>query len=380
MRLASEGIADASAPAGTGHGAIVVGEGALAKVLAQVADAGRPVRKALGQELLGAIETEIQRLHAAEGIGHHHLRITGAADPGLCRQLERADRYLPAVLAQAVHVQLDRGGHHGLAEEARRGRQYAVGLQPVVAADLQPAQAHRAGPVDEAAVEVTDLQRRCAVGEVQAPAGVQPHAFAAPTAIAGLLVATADGGVLKSPVADAEHAQLRAQAEIAQCVHPAAVDVVVEQHARRGGAGRRTRLRPAEHRGRQGQLVQWYIQRQGLHVRVVAHHRAADLIQVDRCIAAGIEAELAQHLGAGLQPAAVLDERQQAAWRAVERHIQVQRLAGGQRGRGRQHGVGRHAGDIGGCGRRGSQGRQHCAHQRLSEPVGATVASVPTRH
>ncbi len=87
MRLASEGIADAAAPAGTGHRAIVVAEGALAEG-PQLADADRPVRKALGQQLLGAIETEIQCLHAAERIGYHHLRIAGAADTRLCRQLE----------------------------------------------------------------------------------------------------------------------------------------------------------------------------------------------------------------------------------------------------------------------------------------------------
>lgn len=208
-------------------------------------------------------------------------------------------------------------------------------------------------------------------------------------AVAGLLVAAADGGVLESAIADTEYAQLRAQAEVAERVHPAAVDVVVEQHAGRGAAGGGARLRAAEHGGGQCQLVQRHVQRQGLHVGVVAHHRTADLVQVDRCIAAGVEAELAQHFGAGLQPATVLDERQQAARRAVERHIQVQRLAGGQRGGGWQDRIGRHAGyisrrghagHIGGLGRRGNQGSQQRAHHGLSEPVGATVASVPTRH
>lgn len=391
MGFAGEGIADATAPAGVGHGTVVVGEGALAEVLAQVADADRPVRQPLGQQLLGAVEAEVQRLHAAERIGDHHLGAAGAADAGLRGQLERPDRHLAAVLAQAIDVQLDRGRHYRLAEEAGRGGQDAIGLQPVVAADLQAAQTHRAGPVDEAAVEIAHLQGHRLVGEIQAPARIQSHAFAAPATVAGLLVATADRGVLEGAVADAEQAQLRAQAEVAERVHPAAVEVVVEQHAGRGAAGGCARLRAAEHGGRQGQLVQWHVQRQGLQVGVVAHHRAADLVQVDRCIATGIEAELAQDLGAGLQAAAVLDEGKQPAWGAVERHVQVQRLAGGQRGGGRQDRIGgdagyvggpggRCAGHIGGFGRRRSQGSKQRAHQRLSEPMGATVASVPTRH
>lgn len=391
MRFTGKGIAHAAAPAGTGHGAIVVGEGALAEILTQVANADRPVRQALGQQLLGAIETEIQRLHAPECIGHHHLCTAGAADAGLRGQLEWTDRHLPAVLAQAVDVQLDRGRHHGLAEEAGGGREHAVGLQAVVAADLQATHAHGAGPVDETAVEVADVQGHRPVGEVQAPAGVQAHALTTPAAVTGLLVAAADRRVFEGAVADPEQAQLRAEAEVAERFDPAAIDVVVQQQTRRGAAGRCAGLRLAEHGGRQGQLVQWHVQGQGLHMRVVAHHGPADLVQIDRRIAAGAEAELAQHVRTGLQPATVFGERQQAARRAVERDIQVKRLAGGQ-GRGRrQDRIGRypgdirspgssHAGHIGGLGRRRSQGNQQRAHQRLSEPVVATAASVPTRH
>ncbi|KAG1260172.1 hypothetical protein G6F65_015119 [Rhizopus arrhizus] len=293
-----------------------------------MANAQRPVRQPLGQKLLGAIEAEIQRLHATERIGHHHLRAAGTADAGLRGQLERADRHLATVLAQAIDIQLDRGGHHRLAEETGGGGQHAIGLQAIVAADLQAAQAHRPGPVDEAAVEVANLQGHCLVGKIQAPARIQAHALATPAAVAGLLVATADRGVLEGAVADAEQAQFRAQAEVAERIHPAAIHVVVEQHAGRCTASGCARLRAAEHGGRQGQLVQRYVQCQGLHVGVIAHHRAADLVQVHRRVAAGIEAELAQHFGTGLQATAVVGEWQQAARRAVERYVQVQRLAG----------------------------------------------------
>ena len=126
-------------------------------------------------------------------------------------------------------------------------------------------------------------------------------------------------------------------------------------------------------------------------MRVVAHNGPADLVQIDRRIAAGAEAELAQHFRTGLQPATGFSERQQAAGRAVERDVQVQGLAGGQGRGGGQDRVGRHPGDvrspggshaghIGGFGRRRSQGSKQRAHQRLSEPVVATAASVPTRH
>ncbi len=231
MSLAGERVTDATAPAGTGHGAVVVGEGALAEVLTQVADAGGPVRQALGQQLLGAIEAEIQGLHAAERIGHHHLCAAGAGDPRLCGQLERADRDLAAVLAQAIDVQLDRGRHHRLAEETGRGGQHAIGLQAVVATDLQATQAHRTGPVDEAAVEIADLQRHRLVGEIQAPARIQAHALPSPATVARLLVAPADRGVFEGAVADAEQAQFGAQAEVAQRIHPAAIHVVVEQQS-----------------------------------------------------------------------------------------------------------------------------------------------------
>ncbi len=379
MCFAGECVADAAAPAGACHGTVVVGEGAFAELLAQLADAERPVRQALGQQLLGAVEAEIQGLHAAEGIGNHHLRAAGTADARLRRQLERPDRYLAAVLAQAIDIQLDRRWHHRLAEEGRGGGEDAIRLQPVIAPDLQAAQAYRPAPVDKPAVEVANLQGQRLVREIQCPARIKAYAFAAPVAVSGL-VATADGGVLEGAGTDAEHSQFRAQGKVAEAVDTAAVQVVIEQDAGRGAAAGSADLRAAEHGRGQGQLVQWHVQREGLQVRVIAHHRTADLVEVHRGIAAGVEAKLAQDFGAGLQAATVVGEGQQAARRAVEGHVQVQRLVGREWGWWRQQGIGGDPGDIGCMSRRGQGRTERCAHQRLSEPVVAAATSVPTRH
>lgn len=143
MGLCSEAVVDAPSQGGAGNRVGVVAEGVDAIVAPQPADARRPVGQAGGQQLLGAVEGKIQRLHAAERIGDHHLRRARAVDAWLRRQLERADRHLPAVLAQAVDVQLDTGGDHRLAEEGRRRGQDTVRLQPVVSTDLDAGHARR---------------------------------------------------------------------------------------------------------------------------------------------------------------------------------------------------------------------------------------------
>ncbi len=231
MRFGREVIAGAVAPCGAADHRGFVGERADAVVLPHPPDPGRPVGQALGEQLLRAIEGEIQRLHPPERIGDHHLGVAGPVDARLGRQLEGADRDLAVVLAQTVHIQLHVGGHHRLAEEGRRGGQHAVGLQAIVAPDLHTGHADRPAPVDKAAVEVTHGQRHGRFREIQAPCRIQTHAFAPPLPIGGVLVRAQQRAGFQYAVAQPEQTQFGGQGQVAAALVVAAVKVVVEQHA-----------------------------------------------------------------------------------------------------------------------------------------------------
>ncbi|MNM77075.1 hypothetical protein D3C81_889170 [compost metagenome] len=230
MRFDGEAIADTASQGGAGDGVGVIAERVDAIVATQPAKACGPVRQARCEQLLGSVEGEVQGLHAAKSIGDHHLGCAGAIDAGLCGKLERTDRDLPGVLAKPVDVELDAGRYDCLAEEGRRGGEHTVGLQAVVAADLHAGHAGRAAPLQEPAVEVAHRQGQCLLRQVQAPAGIQPHRFLLP-AFAGELVAAHQRRVAQGAVAEAEQADVAVEADIAQPITVAGVDVVVDSHA-----------------------------------------------------------------------------------------------------------------------------------------------------
>lgn len=386
MRLDRDIVAQAFAERCAGHTTLVIGKRAHAVVAAQMADAGRPFGSAACQQLRCAIERKIQPTHASERISHHDLRLAGAADARLRGQLKGAGRHLAAVLAQAVHVQLNGGRHRRFAEKARRGRQHPIRLQGVIAADLDPAQADRAAPVDKAAIEIAHAQAGGTVREIHLPGTVQTHRFAAPAFVLGAVVGQKDRGGIDHAAPDAEGTHFGGQRRAADAGVAGGIQVVIEKHAWRCGGAGRGHLFGFQHGSGQRQLRQRCLQRQPLQRGVVAHFHVGQAVQIDQFARDAVgqdEAELAQGFHRAAQPPVDQFERRQATVGLVQGHVQIQRLRL-WRGAGRRRlGKRRHVGQIAGCGAAqagGGRKQRHRQPHRITAPSARPTEYVRQPH
>ncbi|CAM5328794.1 hypothetical protein RLIN73S_03877 [Rhodanobacter lindaniclasticus] len=331
--LGGEIVAEASAPGAAGHGLAAVVERAQAVVLAHEAQFGGPVRQAFAQQLLGAVHREVERADLAQGIGQHYLRIARAADAGYGIELERPGRYLAGVLLHAVDVELHLRRQRGRAEELRQRRGDVVRLQGEIGADLQSADAGCTRPGGGGGEGVADVHRDHAVRKRGAPAAVQAHRAIAPATIAAGRLHQGRG---------AEHAIRIERAQFAECAEAAiavfglgAVQVVVEQQARRGAGPRGRRLTQVEHLGFQMQQGERRDDVGGLLLAVVMGLHPRQAVQSHRVRGAGRdhEAELLQGGQRGPQCAVAVAEMGQTTIRAVERGFeeQVRAADGGHR-------------------------------------------------
>ncbi len=386
MRFDREVVAQAFAKGGAGHTTLVIGKRAHAVVAAQMADAGRPFGNAARQQLRCAIERKIQPTHAAERIGHHDLRLARAADARLRGQLKRAGRHLAAVLAHAVHIQLNGGRHRRFAEKARRGRQYPIWLQGVIAADLHAAQADRAAPVDKAAIEIAHAQAGGAIREIHLPGTIQAHRFAAPAFVLWTVVGQKDRSGIDHAAPDAEGAHFGGQRRAADAGVAGGIQVVIEQHAWRCAGTGRSHFFGFQHRGGQRQLRQRRLQREPLQRGVVAHFHVGQAVQIDQFARDAVgqdEAEFAQGFHRAAQPPVDQFERRQAAVGLVQGHVQIECLRL-WRGAGRRRiGKRRHIGQIAGCGAAqaaGGRKQRHRQSRRIKAPSARPTKYVRQPH
>ena len=301
MRLEGHGIAPAVAPRRQRR-RFAVAERVDAVVAPQRADRDREIGQAGRQQAGVDVQRQGGGDFAAEGVARDHGGLAGAVQAGHLVDHEGAGRHLAGELAHAIDVQVDAAGHHRRAGDRRHRISHQIGPQLEVAAPLDAAQAHAAGPAQCRGHGVAHLPgreivlRRAHPGSVVAGiAAAWTPDHAGPGAVQGAMAVE---------VAQVERAGQRTRATLAE-------QVVIEQHAGadlgRSGAAHRARAQHALFAQGVGQG-----QRQGLARRVVGPAHAADFIE-RKIAAAGhaeagrVQAQLAQRIDRHAQGGPELD-------------------------------------------------------------------------